>query len=68
MPDNEQRPICRRCGARLVGAVVDDHTVCPDCGKTWRLTPAHDAIYTQPLAVHDAMIGSSTQYTGEHNG
>lgn len=50
-----ERPDCNKCGTELTGDVdAEDITVCPGCGKRWRLTADHSAIYNYSLEVHSA--------------
>ena len=47
------RPKCNKCKAELTGRIRYHHTVCPKCGKRWRLNETNTAIYTTTLEVHD---------------
>jgi hypothetical protein len=56
------RPNCKKCQAQLIGPVEDSITVCPDCGKRWRLTDDNSAIYSVSLDVHSSTIGMTTEF------
>ena len=58
------RPDCKKCHTTLSGEVDgEDITVCPGCGKRWRLTADHSAIYNYSLDVQSGKHAARTKFS-----
>jgi hypothetical protein len=61
---------CRKCGSDLTGRIRYDHTMCPGCGKTWRLNAGHTAIYSTTVQVQSVVHEMNVKFISgdEDNG
>ena len=51
MSEKTERPTCKKCDTPLTGRIRRHFTICPNCGKRWRLNEDNTAIYTTVLEV-----------------
>ena len=58
------RPKCKKCNTELTGRIRYHHTICPNCGKRWRLNETNTAIYTTTLEVHDVEHVQKSDFIG----
>ena len=59
------RPKCKKCNTELTGRIRYHHTICPYCGKKWRLNETNTEIYTIVLEVQSVDHVQRTIILGE---
>jgi uncharacterized Zn ribbon protein len=62
------RPKCSKCNTELTGRIRYHHTICPNCGKKWRLNETNTEIYTTVLEVQPITHGQKIVFRSEENG